>query len=215
MLVGTSAQGRPIIAERQGNPLAARTMLVIGQIHGNEQRGKKVVKLLRKNAIDPEGDLQLWTIKTMNPDGSAANTRHNARGVDLNRNFPVGWSSKAVAPGRSPASEPETRAVQAFLAKLRPDAVVGLHQPWNSVLGYCNPAIRKWVTKIGKLSAIPVDKSCSLGTGSGFSGTINSWWQTVAPGWWVTVEMAPKVSTAKAQRVADALLRVSKKFSDT
>jgi murein tripeptide amidase MpaA len=31
--------------------------------------------------------IDLWTIRTVNPDGIRAGTRKNARGVDLNRNF--------------------------------------------------------------------------------------------------------------------------------
>ena len=36
---------------------------------------------------------RLWIIANLNPDGVARRTRQNARGVDLNRNFPSEWQA--------------------------------------------------------------------------------------------------------------------------
>ncbi|MCU1400760.1 MAG: murein peptide amidase, partial [Acidimicrobiales bacterium] len=87
--IGTSVQGRPITAVRMGTP-GGRVVMIVGIIHGDETKGALVTAALRTMAT-PAG-IDLWLIDSMNPDGVAANTRGNANGVDLNRNFDVGWN---------------------------------------------------------------------------------------------------------------------------
>jgi hypothetical protein len=59
-------------------------------------------------------DVQLWVVPLVNPDGAARGRRHNARDVDLNRNYGFMWRPDAYASGDGPFSEPETRAVRAL-----------------------------------------------------------------------------------------------------
>jgi len=95
--------------------------------------------------------LVIWVVSTMNPDGSVARRRTNARGVDLNRNFPYGWArgkrGSIYYPGPHRGSEPETRAVAVFLERLRPDLVVSLHQAFNSV-DVSSVKTRTWATRL-------------------------------------------------------------------
>ena len=71
----------------------------------------------------------------MNPDGYAAHRRQNAHRVDLNRNWPHRWTNLTgmYYSGTGPRSEPETRAMLAFLRGLRPKYVVSIHQPLYGV----------------------------------------------------------------------------------
>jgi len=65
-----------------------------------------------------------------NPDGYAAKTRHNARGIDINRNFPTkDFDGGPEAPGGAePASEPETQAILDLVERVQPDIIITLHQ---------------------------------------------------------------------------------------
>jgi Zinc carboxypeptidase/N-acetylmuramoyl-L-alanine amidase len=129
--IGHSVDGRAIRGTRLGRWDAAHTALVVGCIHGNECAGKAVLRSLRKLAV-PD-DLKVWIIPALNPDGAEANTRQNARGVDLNRNFarkwkPIGEPWDTYYSGPKPFSEPETRAARRFILNRKPDVTIWYHQ---------------------------------------------------------------------------------------
>jgi N-acetylmuramoyl-L-alanine amidase/Zinc carboxypeptidase len=134
---GTSAGGRPLEVQRSGDPGAQVRVLVVGSIHGNERAGHAIVRRLR--AVAPPAGVQLWLVEAANPDGVRAGTRQNARGVDLNRNFPFRWAGggrpfDTYYPGPRGASEPETRALQSLIAEVRPELTVYYHQHMRLVV---------------------------------------------------------------------------------
>ena len=61
--------------------------------------------------------------------------RGNARGVDLNRNFPFAWRplEGLEHSGSRPLSEPESRAAARLTRSLRPDLTIWFHQPFGLV----------------------------------------------------------------------------------
>jgi beta-N-acetylhexosaminidase len=107
---------------------------VVGVIHGNEHAGRAVVARLRR-AHPPRGTA-LWLVDTANPDGMAQNTRPNANGVDLNRNFPYRWQPQdgVYESGSGPASEAETRVMQSFIEREQPRVTVWYHQALRIVV---------------------------------------------------------------------------------
>jgi murein peptide amidase A len=132
VVLGHSVRGRPIRALVIGNPSAPAAALVVGCIHGNEPEGIRVVSRLRR--WTPPAGMALWLVPDMNPDGRAANTRQNAHGVDLNRNFPYRW--RPLGPrgtltyaGPRRLSEPESRVAHSLLLRLRPRVAIWFHQP--------------------------------------------------------------------------------------
>lgn len=115
-------------------------IVVLASIHGDEAETTVVVSEALRCL--PRGDLRAAVILSANPDGVVRGTRGNARGVDLNRNFPTSnWSADpvcyksrandardiALSPGAGPASEPETSALLSLIEQLKPRAVVTLH----------------------------------------------------------------------------------------
>jgi protein MpaA len=127
--VGHSVRGRPIKAVVTGPRGAARNVLIVGNVHGDEPAGIAVVRALRR-ATAPAGTA-LWLVRSFNPDGLAAGTRQNAHGVDLNRQAPYRWRRLPRGPfysGPRPLSEPESRAAVALIRRLRPAITIWYHQ---------------------------------------------------------------------------------------
>jgi murein peptide amidase A len=131
--IGHSLRARPIVATVRGGPAAPDRFLVIGCVHGDETAGIRVARRLITGARPREA--ALWIVPTLNPDGVAAGTRGNARGVDLNRNFPFDWRPLGGLEysGPRPLSEPESRAAARLIRRVEPDVTIWFHQPFGLV----------------------------------------------------------------------------------
>ena len=132
-IVGHSLQGRPIALFADGTPEPALKVLVVGAIHGDETAGMRIARRLIAAGAPPR--TELLVVPTINPDGVAAGTRGNTRGVDLNRNFPYRWRRLGGAEysGTVPLSEPETRAAYALILRQKPVVTIWFHQPFGLV----------------------------------------------------------------------------------
>ncbi|MDP3972470.1 MAG: DUF2817 domain-containing protein [Candidatus Nanopelagicales bacterium] len=221
VVVGKSAQGRPIVAQRQGNPAATKVLLVVGQMHGDEPKGPVVVRSLRKRKVPVTGDVAIWSISTINPDGQARRRRVNARSVDLNRNFPTKWRLQGKGGGTysgpKAVSERETKEVMAFVSRLRPDAIMSFHQPLNTVMAVCDPKARPWVRLIGRLAGLPVPnpRNCKAAN-LWYPGTFNKWYTAHFPGWFATVELpaSSAVNRARIRRYTNTIVRIAALMED-
>jgi protein MpaA len=129
IVVGRSVRGRTIAARVLGPDSAPRKILLVGCIHGNECAGVRILSALAR--VPPPASIQLWLVPEMNPDGTAAGTRQNADGVDLNRNFPYHWqpvSDPTYYSGPHALSEPETRAAVGLISRTKPVVTIWYHQ---------------------------------------------------------------------------------------
>lgn len=148
---GWSAHNRPLMYLEvfDGDVQPEKVTLLQCAIHGDELAAvpmcfKMIQEVLnRKNAL-PEG-MGLIVQPLLNPDGFVAKKpqRPNANGVDLNRNFKTPeWPMEAQRywvnrdrsdprkfPGAYPASEPETKAISAFIEGRRPQKIISIHTP--------------------------------------------------------------------------------------
>lgn len=199
--IAVTSHGRGIYAKFQGDPAATRVIVVVGQMHGNETGGRRVVRDLRSRTL-PAG-VGLWTIMSMNPDGFARHSRVNGRGVDLNRNFPDRWRRHAAYfPGKSAASERETRGMMAFLQRVQPDLVVSYHQAYNVIddaMPRSMPLARAYARFVDMRTAtVPCMGPCR--------GTMIGWLarDTAIDGF--TVELPSNVSPGRARRHARAVV---------
>ncbi len=206
-VVGTSAGGRPIDAVRRGTA-GGRVVLVIGVIHGDEPAGAQIVDRLAQ--LDVPAGVDLWLVRSMNPDGLAANDRHNADQVDLNRNFPYDWGPIGVPgdgqyAGTGPASEPETQAMVGFITAIRPDLVIWYHQDLYRISPGTgrNGAIRQRYAELTGLPLIDI-------TGGTYTGVAATWARrTIDPGVAFIVELGPTLSAEEADMHAQAVLTLS------
>lgn len=204
--IGESVRGRPILAHRLGEPAdnGVPTVVLIGAMHGDEQRSRPPLWAIRDG--EPLIGAEVWVIPTYNPDGIAAGTRRNARGVDLNRNFPYRWADLdgRYESGPRPASEPETRALMRFLGRVRPDRILSLHQPLHGV--DTDTKDRAFAERVARILRLPRK---TFDCGGVCHGTMTGWFNHRYAGSALTVELGPSPGTAYLRDVlAPRILRV-------
>lgn len=143
-----SVRGRVLyVAEVKPEAPASLRVLVLGGIHGDELSSASLaLHWIRMAQSDPQR-IHWRFLPAANPDGlfDRPARRVNARGVDLNRNFPTpNWEHDAPRywevrthkdprrwPGPSPLSEPESRFIFDQIGEFKPDLVVSIHAPYG------------------------------------------------------------------------------------
>jgi murein peptide amidase A len=201
-LLGRSLDGRPIRARVLGDPRAPHPALLIGVIHGDETAGLRVADVLLR--WRPPAGVTLWIVPDLNPDGVAAGTRQNARGVDLNRNFsyrwrPLGPPGTQQYAGRRALSEPESRIARALILRLRPRLTIWFHQP----LGVTDESggARRIERRFSQLTGLPLRRLPR------YPGSATTWQDVrVRSGTAFVVELPPgRLSAREVARAAYAV----------
>lgn len=207
-LIGKSLQGRDINAYRMGTP-GGRVVMIVGVIHGDEDKGNLVTELLK--TLPTPANIDLWIIDSINPDGQAAGTRENANRVDLNRNFEVGWSYIPIGDhhqysGEAAADQPETQAMEAFVTSVKPVIAIWYHQDANKVtVGGARPSIPKAYAQLVGLGTgdVPCTQRCTGTAGKFVNTKVNG-----ATSFLVELPGSARVTSDMVKRHANAVLAV-------
>ena len=147
-LLGYSVQNRPIFAAKIGNS-NGRKIMIDCSIHGAEilntelayRYAQWLLTRAEPSATKIMAECQTIIVPVVNPDGYTRcfnrlwgdATRKNANGGDLNRNVEKGWCGGSDDPakynykGTAALSEPETKAIRAFLEKEKPRWFLSMH----------------------------------------------------------------------------------------
>jgi protein MpaA len=166
-IAGKSIENRPITYTVLGQ--GGDVTFILAAIHGNEKAGIPLVRRMESYLQQQPELLQRRRVVLLpisNPDGVIRNSRYNAIGVDLNRNFPSANRINSNRFGRIPLSEPEARAIEQLIRQYAPDRIVSIHQPLACIdydgpsgalairmAQYCNLPVRKLGAKPGSLGS--------------------------------------------------------------
>jgi len=145
-----------------------RPLLIMAAHHGDEPETTILLSAALRSI--PAELLKCAVILAANPDGLARGTRGNARGVDLNRNFPTqNWQSNPIlhcwyddepksvelSTGQTPGSEPETQALLKLVHSISPKSVISLHSRLGCVDDPNATPLAQWLARAAKLPLVP------------------------------------------------------------
>jgi hypothetical protein len=191
LVIGRSAQNRPIEVFRFGS--GPKERLIVAGIHGGDEGNTialadQLIDHLRQDReLVPPG-YTLYILRSLNPDGEALGSlpegRLNANGVDLNRNFDLGWkadwksdgcSSAPGTAGSAPGSELETQALKDFIRAHRIEVLLSYHSAYLGVFPSGDPAhaeSARLAQAIHELSGYPYPP---VQNGCEYTGTLVDW----------------------------------------
>lgn len=159
----------------------ARQVLVVGPLDGETPTGVRLVELVADHLDRFPRRLNNTTVTLVrdpNPDGRFRRAAGNARGVLIDQNFATRAWRKAPSggrwlSGRTPDSEPETRALIELLADVRPDRVVVVGTSRRvPELAYLGPAeaVARRMQREARLPLRRLDPAIEFGSLAAFAG---------------------------------------------
>jgi hypothetical protein len=191
-VIGHSVQGRPLEVFRFGTGPTHR--LIVAGIHGGYEwntiaLADELIVTLKDHPEQIPPEVTLHILRALNPDGLANSKgyegRANARGVDLNRNWPIGWEPewplagcwnyRYITAGKAPASEPEIVSLMNYIIQYPFDALISYH---SAALGIFpggqppHPPSQELAEAIAEVSPYPYPP---LNTGCVYTGQFVDW----------------------------------------
>lgn len=199
----------PLLLVRSGR--AARTLLVLAGVHGNEQAGLLAIPEVldrfdaRREALS---GVELVVLTPVNPVGAAHFSRYNGDGFDINRDF-VRFTTR------------EARAVRRVFDEVAPDFQIALHEgPQDATFMFTNRLVDEGLAR-ALLDAMR-EGGTTLATENYFGSTLEppGYSPTGDVGHWVhwvwakTLEMKPSGSWAEDRGVPEITLESSWRADD-
>ncbi|MFO7585057.1 MAG: M14 family metallopeptidase [Anaerolineales bacterium] len=190
--IGYSVEGRPLEVFRFGSGPVSK--LIVAGIHGGYEYNTvrladEFIGYLNDHPEAIPSDTSLYILRNLNPDGSAramgVDGRANANNVDLNRNWPYNWKKewnrsgcwiwRPIEGGEYAGSEPEVKALIAYIDRIQPIALISYH---SAALGIFAggvpdfpPSIRlaEEVAEVTNYPWPPIDTGCD------YTGNLTDW----------------------------------------
>ncbi len=168
--------------------------MIVAGIHGGYEwntvaLADELINHLQKHPEMIPPGVSLYILRVINPDGLHRGVgyegRLNTNGVDLNRNYPSNWQVEwpnsgcwnhlPVSSGETPASEPETQAVMAFVREHPMTALISYHSAFLGIFPGGIPLTLPSVDLAQAVAAATTYRYPPVETGCAYTGTLADW----------------------------------------
>lgn len=191
-VIGISVAGRPLEVYQFGNGPVEK--MIIAGIHGGYEWNTIVLadELIGYLGNHPEVvplEQTLYILRALNPDGFARSRgfdgRANENNVDINRNFPSNWQAEwpragcwdyiPITGGKAAVSEPETRALMAFIKAHDLQAFISYHSAALGIFPGGQPPDSSSLSLADALAAVSDYPYPPIETGCSYTGQLIDW----------------------------------------
>ncbi|MCJ7717744.1 MAG: M14 family metallopeptidase [Anaerolineales bacterium] len=191
-VIGVSVAGRPLEVYKFGDGPVEK--MIIAGIHGGYEwntivLADELIDYLENHSEIVPAEQTLYFLRAFNPDGYARSTgfsgRANENNVDLNRNFPSYWLAEwprigcwdyiPITGGTAPASEPETRALMAFIKAHDLQAFISYHSAALGIFPGGQPLDPGSLSLAESLAAVSDYPYPPIEAGCAYTGQLIDW----------------------------------------
>ena len=141
-IIGFSQEKRPIIAIKIASPISnqsKKSIFINATHHGNERSATESALGFIQKIIQEQQEAQIqkilqsfniYVIPILNPDGFIHQSRFDAKGRDLNRNYPINHKGK-IEPR---IVLPEIKSIMKFMTRVHFFGAIALHSGMKGIL---------------------------------------------------------------------------------
>lgn len=191
-VIGYSVAGRPLDVYQFGNGPIEK--MIVAGIHGGYEwntidLADELIDYLDAHPEVIPVNHTLYILRAFNPDGYERSFwrsgRANENNVDLNRNFPSNWQPDwpragcwdyiPIEGGSSAASEPETKALMAFITRHEITALISYHSAALGIFAGGQPPDAGSLSLAESVAAVSEYPYPPIDTGCVFTGQFVDW----------------------------------------